>query len=110
MRTGLIVRLTFAFLVRSLLLPAGVSAQSAFSGVVRDTSGGVLPGVAVEASSPVLIEKTRSVVTDAEGRYTIVDLRPGTYKLTFTLAGFETILRDGIELSGNTTVPINIEL
>jgi Carboxypeptidase regulatory-like domain len=110
MRTGLLLRLTFAFLVGSFLLPVGASAQSAFSGVVRDTSGGVLPGVAVEASSPVLIEKTRSVVTDAEGRYTIVDLRPGAYKLTFSLTGFETIVRDNIDLSGNTTVPINIEL
>jgi hypothetical protein len=110
MRTGLLLRLGFAFLVGSLLLPAGASAQSAFSGVVRDSSGGVLPGVAVEASSPALIEKTRSVVTDAEGRYTIVDLRPGTYKLSFTLAGFETVVRDAIELGGNITVPINIEL
>src|SRR5580692_4825804 len=101
MRTGLLLRLGFAFLVGSLLLPAGASAQSAFSGVVRDSSGGVLPGVAVEASSPALIEKTRSVVTDAEGRYTIVDLRPGTYKLSFTLAGFETVVRDAIELGGN---------
>jgi hypothetical protein len=110
MRTGLPLRLTLAFLLGSFLLPVGASAQSAFSGVVRDSSGGVLPGVAVEASSPVLIEKTRSVVTDAEGRYTIVDLRPGTYKLTFSLTGFETIARDNIELSGNVTVPINIEL
>jgi hypothetical protein len=55
------------------------SAQSAFSGIVRDTSGAVLPGVTVEASSPVLVEKTRSVVTDGEGRYSIVDLRPGSY-------------------------------
>src|SRR6266436_302896 len=110
MRKRLLLRLTFAFLVGSFLLPVGASAQSAFSGVVRDTSGGVLPGVAVEASSPVLIEKTRSVVTDAEGRYTIVDLRPGTYKLVFSLTGFETIVRDGIDLSGNTTVPINIDL
>ncbi len=93
-----------------LFLPLAASAQSAFSGVVRDTSGGVLPGVTVEASSPVLIEKTRSVVTDAEGRYTIVDLRPGTYRMAFALTGFATVVRDGIELPGNTTVPINVDL
>src|SRR5262249_53419898 len=93
-----------------LFVPMNAHAQSAFSGVVRDTSGAVLPGVTVEASSPVLIERTRSVVTDGEGRYTIVDLRPGTYKITFTLTGFTTIVRDAVELPGNTTVPINVDL
>jgi hypothetical protein len=93
-----------------LFLPTAAHAQSAFSGVVRDASGGVLPGVTVEASSPVLIEKARSVVTDGEGRYTIVDLRPGTYKMTFTLTGFATVVRDNVELQGNTTVPISVEL
>ena len=91
-------------------LPLSVSAQSAFSGVVRDPSGAVLPGVTIEASSPVLIERVRSVVTDEQGRYTIVDLRPGTYKMTFALAGFSTLVRDSVELPGNTTVPINVEL
>ena len=85
-----------------LALPSLAGAQSAFSGVVRDTSGAVLPGVTVEASSPVLIEKSRSVVTDGEGRYTIVDLRPGTYKLTFTLTGFATLVRDAVELTSAT--------
>src|SRR5580765_1750516 len=93
-----------------LFVPATARAQSAFSGVVRDASGAVLPGVNVEASSPVLIERVRSVVTDGEGRYTIVDLRPGTYKLTFTLTGFSTVIRDAVELPGNTTVPINVDL
>jgi hypothetical protein len=92
------------------LLPGTARAQSAFSGVVRDASGAVLPGVTVEATSPVLIERTRSVVSDETGRYTMVDLRPGTYKLTFTLAGFSTLVRDNVELPGNTTVPINVEL
>src|SRR5262245_51757304 len=69
---------------------------SGLAGVVRDTSGAVLPGVTVEASSPALIEKTRSVVTDGEGRYNIVDLRPGTYTVQFTLTGFNTLRRDGI--------------
>src|SRR5712691_4424673 len=86
------------------------SAQSAFSGVVRDPSGAVLPGVTVEVASPVLIEKTRTVVTDEQGRYTVVDLRPGTYKMTFALPGFSTFVRDGVELESNVTVPINAEL
>src|SRR5262249_17611738 len=100
------------FVVVSLLvlLPTAASAQSAFSGIVRDTSGAVLPGVSVEAASPVLIEKTRTVVTDEQGRYTITDLRPGTYKLTFTLTGFATFVRDGVDLAGNTTAPINAEM
>lgn len=102
--------LLFAALSLLLLLPALASAQSAFSGVARDTSGAVLPGVSVEASSPVLIEKSRVVVTDAGGRYTITDLRPGTYTLTFTLEGFATFVREGVELAGNTTAPINAEM
>ena len=106
-RTTSAILLAFSLLV---LLPASAFAQSAFSGLVRDTSGAVMPGVTVEASSPVLIERTRSTVTDDTGRYTITDLRPGTYKLTFTLAGFSTLVRDGVELAGNTTSPINAEL
>jgi len=93
-----------------VLLPAAAHAQSAISGIVRDASGAVLPGVTVEAASPVLIEKTRSVISDETGRYTLVDLRPGTYKMTFTLSGFSTLVRDEVELPGNTTVPINVEL
>jgi hypothetical protein len=89
---------------------SAVHAQSSFSGLVRDDSGGVLPGVTVEASSPVLIEKVRSAVTDETGRYNLVDLRPGTYKLSFSLAGFSTLVRDAVELPGNTSVPINVEL
>jgi hypothetical protein len=74
----------FGYLV---LAPGAAQAQSAFAGVVKDTSGAVLPGVTVEASSDVLIEKTRSVVTNGQGQYTIVDLRPGVYSLSFTLPG-----------------------
>src|SRR2546425_12864111 len=80
-----------------ILLPARLWAQSTIAGVVRDTSGGVLPGVTVEAASPVLIEKARTVVTDGEGAYRIVDLRPGPYTVTFTLLGFNTVRRDGID-------------
>ena len=79
-------------------LSASVHAQGSITGVVRDTSGAVLPGVTVEAASPSLIEKIRSAVTDGTGQYRFVDLRPGTYTLTFTLTGFSMVKRDGIEL------------
>src|ERR1700681_2901977 len=72
----------------AVLSPTVADAQSTIAGVVTDTTGAVLPGVTVEASSPALIEQARSVVTDTNGVYRIVDLRPGTYKVTFTLAGF----------------------
>ena len=89
---------------------SAAEAQSAFVGTVKDTSGAVMPGVTVEAASPVLIEQVRSAVTDENGVYRIVDLRPGTYKLTDTLAGFNTVTRDGVELGSNFTATINIEL
>ena len=85
-----------------VLLPALAWAQAesgAIAGVVRDTSGAVMPGVTVEAASPVLIEKVRSVVSDSQGLYRIVDLRPGSYTVTFTLPGFSTYKRDGVELT-----------
>src|SRR5438445_7605451 len=80
------------------LLPTTAHAQSAIGGTVKDTSGAVLPGVTVEVSSPVLIEKTRSVATDSNGEYKVVDLRPGTYVVTFSLQGFATFKREGLEL------------
>src|SRR3954470_1764409 len=93
-----------------LWLPAAAQAQSAIAGVVKDTSGAILPGVTVEAASDVLIEKTRSVVTDGEGAYRIVDLRPGTYSVTFTLPGFQTFKRDGLDLPANFTATINADM
>jgi hypothetical protein len=93
-----------------LLLPKPLFAQSAFSGAVTDSSGAVLPGVTVDASSPVLIEGSRSAVTDGQGRYTIVQLRPGTYKLTFTLVGFATVVRDDVVLPSDFTMTINVQL
>src|SRR2546427_2757005 len=93
-----------------LLLPAVAYAQAAITGVAKDASGAVLPGVTVEAASPVLIEKVRSVVTDGTGQYRIVDLRPGTYTVTFSLPGFSTVKRDGIELSGTFVATVNGDL
>src|SRR3979411_2398306 len=93
-----------------LFFPSRASAQAAITGVVRDTSGAVLPGVTVEAASPVLIEKVRSVVSDDTGQYRIVDLRPGTYSVTFTLPGFSPVRREGIELSGTFVATVNGDL
>lgn len=93
-----------------VLLPALARAQSVFTGTVKDTSGAVMPGVTVEAASPVLIEKVKSAITDENGLYRIVDLRPGTYSLTFTLPGFNTVTRAGIELQSNFTATINVDL
>ena len=86
-------------LALSTLLPAAAFAQASIAGSARDSSGAVLPGVSVEASSPALIEKVRTAVTDGTGRYRIVDLRPGAYAVTFTLPGFATVKREGIELT-----------
>ncbi len=96
-----------------LLLPLFVdsaAAQSGFAGVVKDASGGVLPGVTVEARSPALIEGVRTAITDSSGQYRIVDLRPGVYTVTFTMTGFSVVTRTGIELVANFTAPINADM
>src|SRR5688572_28119805 len=92
-----------------VLLPALSHAQS-LAGTVRDGSGGVLPGVTVEAASPVLIEKVRTAITDNAGQYRIENLPPGTYSLTYSLAGFTTVKRDGVELSGAGVLTINSDM
>ena len=97
----------FACLV---LLPTVAFAQASITGVVKDTSGAVLPGVTVEAASPVLIEKTRSAVTDGTGQFRIVNLLPGTYSVTFTLTGFSGVKRDGIELTGSFVASVNADM
>jgi hypothetical protein len=102
--------LTLLFVVGCLVLPRIVAAQSAIAGAVRDTSGAVMPGVTVEVSSPALIEKTRAAITDQAGQYRVVDLRPGTYAVVFTLAGFTTVKREGVVLDANFTAPVNAEL
>jgi hypothetical protein len=106
LRIGKVI-LAFGFV---LLLPVVASAQATISGVVRDASGAVLPGVTVEASSPALIEKVRTTVTDGTGQYAIPDLRPGLYSVKFTLTGFSAVEREGVELSGSFTARINADM
>ena len=93
-----------------LLSPARVFAQSGIAGSVRDATGAVLPGVTVEASSPALIEKLRTAVTDSSGLYSIVDLRPGVYAVTFTLAGFRPVRREDLQLPASFTATVNAEM
>jgi hypothetical protein len=93
-----------------LVLPAAAFAQASITGVVRDSSGAVLPGVTVEATSFALIEKARSVVTDGSGQYRIVTLPPGNYTITFTLSGFSTVRREGVELTGTFTATVDTDM
>jgi hypothetical protein len=93
-----------------LLSPAAAWAQATLAGTVQDNTGGVLPGVTVEASSPALIEKVRTTTTDGTGQYRIPELRPGTYTLTFTLSGFTTVQRQEVQVSGLATININAEM
>src|SRR3954463_1007378 len=92
------------------LLPTAAFAQSAIAGLVKDATGAVMPGVTVEAASPALIERVRSVVTDASGQYKIIDLPPGNYSVTFTLQGFSATKREGITLNVGFTASVNAEL
>ena len=102
---------TVTVMIAGLLLAATTAfAQASITGVVRDASGAVLPGVTVEAASDALIEKVRSGVTDGGGQYRIVDLPPGTYVVTMTLPGFASLKREGVELAGTFTAAINAEL
>ena len=98
--------LVLAFLPAS----AAAQAQTAIAGLVTDETGGVLPGVTVEAASPALIEVSRTAFTDGQGRYSIIDLRPGVYAVTFTLPGFNTFVRDSIQVSAGASVPINAQM
>lgn len=93
-----------------LLVPASANGQAALAGTVRDGSGAALPGATVEAASPALIERVRSVSADGSGHYRIVDLPPGTYAVTFTLPGFKTARREGVVLEGTFTAPVSAEL
>src|SRR5690349_8129316 len=102
--------LRLVFLLFVLLLPSTALAQGSISGLVKDTTGAVLPGVTVEAASPVLIEKLRTTVSDSSGRYQIIDLRPGSYTVTFTLPGFNTVKRDGVKVAGSGNVAVDADL
>src|SRR5687768_11543205 len=93
-----------------VLLPAMAFAQASIAGIVRDTSGAVLPGVTVEAASPALLEKVRTAVTDGNGQYRIEALRPGPYTVTFTLTGFNVVKREGIQLSGSFTASVDADM
>ena len=106
-----VVRIAFIALLCVLVSTSALAQQaSGIAGVVKDTSNAVLPGVTVEAASPALIEKVRSVVTDDQGRYNIADLRPGTYTVTFTLAGFSTFRREGVVLTAGFTGTVNADM
>jgi hypothetical protein len=106
MRTAVKCLVVLSFLI----LPASAFAQATLTGTVRDASGAVLPGVTVEASSPALIEKVRTAITDGTGQYRIIDLRPGTYALAFTLPGFTSVKRDGVQLAGTQTLTVGVEM
>src|SRR5918993_1965655 len=99
-----------AILAAALLIPSTSYAQAAISGVVKDSSGAALPGVTVEAASPALIERVRTAVTDSAGVYRIIELRPGTYAVTFGLSGFQSVRREGIELTTGFTATVNASL
>jgi Carboxypeptidase regulatory-like domain len=105
-----LVRLASIALTCLVLAPVAAYAQASIAGTVKDSSGAVLPGVTVEASSPALIEKIRSTVTDGSGLYQIVSLPPGTYTVTYSLPGFTTFKRDGIELTGSFVASINVDM
>ena len=111
MKTRRLGILSLAMVLSATLpVPARAQSASAIAGVVKDTTGAVMPGVTVEAASPELIEKIKSTVTDDRGLYQIVDLRPGTYTVTFTLPGFSTVKREGLVLPTNFTATVNAEL
>src|SRR5580693_1591858 len=104
------MNIAVAVLTLIVFFPKWAHAQASIAGAVKDASGAVLPGATVEASSPALIEKVRTAVTDGTGQYRIGDLRPGTYAVTFTLTGFSSVRREGIELTGTFNATVNAEL
>ena len=109
MRRAVIIAAFASVAAFILVLPtvAGAQQRASIVGVVQDSTGGIMPGVTVEASSPAMIEQVRSAVTDGAGRYAIIDLRPGTYSVTFTLPGFKSVKREGIVLEGAFSAQVN---
>src|SRR6476660_8335791 len=106
----LFARVTVMASVGLLLLVGTASAQSAITGAVKDSTGAVLPGVTIEVASPALIERVRTAVSDAQGRFAIIDLRPGVYTVTFTVQGFNTFVQSGIDLPSNFTATVNADM
>ena len=100
----------FIFLALVVALPSAALTQSSIAGQVTDSTGGVLPGVTVQAASPALIEQTRLAVTDGAGQYNIIDLRPGTYSVTYSLPGFGTSVRDELRLPPDFVMTIDVAL
>src|SRR2546426_111977 len=96
--------------IAGLLLAPGVTSAQSISGTVTDATGNILPGVTVEARSPALIEQVRTAVTNGSGQYQIVELRPGTYSVSYTLTGFSTLVREGIELTSGFTANLDVQL
>src|SRR5215813_2105889 len=104
-------QIRFAVLLFLILtLPSIALAQASIAGAVHDATGAVMPGVTVEAASSALIEKLRTALTDGNGQYKITDLRPGTYTVTFTLTGFTSVKREGIELTGSFAATVNADM
>jgi hypothetical protein len=110
MRQNVLCRAVAIAAIVMCFAPATAWAQSSIVGVVKDTSGAVLPGVSVEAASPALIEKVRTVVTDSQGLYSIIDLRPGVYTVTFTLSGFQIAKREDLDLPSAFTATVDANL
>src|SRR5436190_18788050 len=114
MRFGSVLAILLGVVLASALAPTNVSGQGAvqasITGLAKDSSGAVLPGVTVEVSSAALIEKTRAAVTDDTGRYRVVGLPPGTYNVTFTLTGFNTVRHEAIELAGSFTATVHADM
>ena len=102
-------RWLWAAIALVVITPALAAAQS-ITGLVRDTSGAVLPGVTVEASSPALIEKVRTAVSDSAGQYRIENLTPGRYTVTYTLPGFVTVAREGMDVMSGVTITLNADM
>src|SRR5438093_530897 len=96
--------------IASLLLAPIVTSAQSISGTVTDATGNILPGVTVEARSPALIEQVRTAVTNGSGQYQIIELRPGTYSVSFALTGFSTLVREGIELTSGFTANVDVQL
>src|SRR5262245_21700211 len=109
-KVSCVLAILIAVMVPALAAAQGALERGTLTGTVRDASGGVLPGVTVEAASPVLIEKVRTAVTDSAGVYRIVNLDPCTYTLTFTLTGFSQVKREDIDLRGSATLTIPIDM